>query len=410
MKAPFPFLSPHECEKPYTVTEINEGIGFVLESENTLVWVEAEISNFRPSSAGHCYFKLKDTISQIPAVMWRSVVQAHPFKPADGMSVAAIASVRVYRKGGYYQLEVHKMRPLGIGALHSAFEKLKQRLQAEGLFDPDRKKPLPESVKTLGVITAKTGAALQDIIKVVSRRAPNTDIILRSVPVQGNDAPAEICAAIGEMNQHGLADCIILGRGGGSIEDLWAFNDENVVRAIYASAIPVISAVGHEIDFTLSDFAADIRAPTPSAAAEMAVADDRENRRYFEEVSRRFSADIHLFFIAARERFGAVIRDPAFKKILYRISESRMQCAMLHERAIRAVSYGLRNFRAMLSGNAAKLDALSPLAVLSRGFSIVSKSDGAVVSDVKQITAGENIQIRLNKGSAGARVISTDGG
>ena len=404
----FPFLPPHECERPYTVSQINEGIAFALESENTLVWAEAEISNFKCASSGHFYFRLKDNNSQIPAVMWRSTAAKHPFEPEDGMAVTVIASVRVYRKGGYYQLDVQKMQPIGVGALFAAFEKLRGKLKEEGLFDPEYKKPLPETVERLGVITAKTGAAIRDIIKVVSKRAPQTDILLRSTPVQGNEAPLEIVAAIKEMNEYAQCDCIILGRGGGSVEDLWAFNDERVVRAIFASETPIISAVGHEIDFTLSDFVADVRAPTPSAAAEIAVADERENRRYFEEITKRFSSLMQYYFTSIYDAYKVTVQHPVFKKALYLVSEARQQCDMINERSIRAIVYIVKNYKAQLSKHAAQLQALSPLAVLSRGYSAVSKEDCTLVKDSSQLQKGENIHIQFYKGKATADVISVD--
>ncbi|MFC1476654.1 exodeoxyribonuclease VII large subunit [Fibrobacterota bacterium] len=404
----FPFLPPHECERPYTVSQINEGIAFALESENTLVWAEAEISNFKCASSGHFYFRLKDNNSQIPAVMWRSTAAKHPFEPEDGMAVTVIASVRVYRKGGYYQLDVHKMHSIGVGALFAAFEKLRGKLKEEGLFDPEYKKPLPETVERLGVITAKTGAAIRDIIKVVSKRAPQTDILLRSTPVQGNEAPLEIVAAIKEINEYAQCDCIILGRGGGSVEDLWAFNDERVVRAIFASETPIISAVGHEIDFTLSDFVADVRAPTPSAAAEIAVADERENRRYFEEITKRFSSLMQYYFTSIYDAYKVTVQHPVFKKALYLVSEARQQCDMINERSIRAIVYIVKNYKAQLSKHAAQLQALSPLAVLSRGYSAVSKEDCTLVKDSSQLQKGENIHIQFYKGKATADVISVD--
>lgn len=400
----YTFLPPQQCEKPYTVSEVNEGIATLIESENTLVWVEAEISGFKRASSGHYYMRLKDEESRIPAVMWRSIAQKHSFDPEDGMAVTVIASIRVYRKGGYYQLDIHRMQPSGIGALYAAFEKLRNKLEAEGLFDTAYKKALPESVKTLGVITAKTGAAIRDIIQVVSKRAPQTNIILRSVPVQGDDAPPAIASAIQEMNDHGIADCIIVGRGGGSVEDLWAFNDEGVVRAIFASDIPVISAVGHEIDFTLSDFAADVRAPTPSAAAEIAVSDERENRRHFDEITKRFSSAMQYYLATVNTTYNSTVRSPVFKKALYCISDARQHCDLLHERHIRAIAYTVKNSKTHLAGDAAQLQALSPLAVLSRGYSVVTRKDGTQVNNAGQLKTGEQVSIQFNKGKASADI------
>ena len=408
MMEEFPFLPPHHCERPYSVSQINQGIAYAVESENNLVWVEAEISNFKCASSGHYYFRLKDKDSQIPAVMWRSNAAKHPFEPKDGMAVTVIASIRVYQKGGYYQLDIHKMQPVGIGAQFAAFEKLREKLKEEGLFETEFKKPLPDTIKTLGVITAKTGAAIRDIVKVVSKRAPQTDIILRSVPVQGNEAVLEIVTAIREMNDYGNIDCLIIGRGGGSVEDLMAFNDEKVVRAIFESQIPIISAVGHEIDFTLSDFAADVRAPTPSAAAEIAVADEQENRRYFEEITKRFSSSIQYYFSSLNEKYKAIIRHPSFKRVPYLVSDARQQCDILNERNVHAMVYTLKNSKTQLSKNAAQLQALSPLAVLSRGYSAVLKENGTLVKDSKQLKRGENIHLQFYKGKATADVTSVN--
>lgn len=404
----FPFLPPHQCEKPYTVSQINEGIASIIESGNTLIWVEAEISNFKRASSGHYYMRLKDGQSQIPAVMWRSTAAKQKFETEDGMAVTVIASIRVYRKGGYYQLEIHKMQPSGIGAMFAAFNKLRKKLEAEGLFNSEHKKGLPESVNTLGVITAKTGAAIRDILKVVASRAPQTDILLRNVPVQGEQAPAAITLAIKEMNVYGNIDCIILGRGGGSVEDLWAFNDEYVVRAIFESDIPIISAVGHEIDFTLSDFVADVRAPTPSAAAEIAVPDGHEKKLYFEEMTKRFSSAFQYYFASINRTYKDIIHNPAFKKVLHFIIDARQQCDMLHERNIRTITYTLQNFKTQLSKNSAQLQALSPLAVLSRGYSVVSKGKGIPIKDSSQLKRNDNIHIQFYRGEASADITSVN--
>ncbi len=400
----YTFLTPQESERPYTVSEINDGIATIIESENTLVWVEAEISNFKRASSGHFYMRLKDEESQIPAVMWRSTARKHDFEPEDGLAVTVIASIRVYRKGGYYQLDIHRMQPSGIGALYAAFEKLRTRLEAEGLFDLAHKKPLPETVKTLGVVTAKTGAAIRDIIRVVSKRSPQTDILLRSVPVQGDEAPAAIITAIEELNDYGTVDCIIVGRGGGSVEDLWAFNNEGVVRAIFASHIPIISAVGHEIDFTLSDFAADVRAPTPSAAAEIAVADDREKRRHFDAIAKRFSSALQHYFATINNRYTAVVRNPVFKRAIHALTDAHQYCDMLRERQMHAIAYIIKNAKTRLAKNAASLQALSPLGVLSRGYCAVTTEDGMRVSSAAQLHVGDHIYMRFHKGNASADV------
>ncbi len=404
----FEFTPPAKSERPYTISEINEGIAVLIESANPLVWVEGEISNWKPSSSGHCYFRMKDQDSQIPAVLWKTTAAQLTFKPQDGMAIMAIASIRVYQKGGYYQLDVHRIQPLGTGALHIAFEKLKRKLEQEGLFDLSFKKPLPQTVNTLGVITSKQGAAIRDIVKVISSRAPQTDIILIDVPVQGEKAAAEIANAIRTMNAYGNVDCMIVGRGGGSIEDLWAFNEEVVARAIFDSRIPVVSAVGHEIDFTIADFVADVRAPTPSAAAEMTLADSRENRHYFDMCTDRFIKTTQRYFSDIQMQYSRLISNRNFKvpfrmliDLLQQHDENEIRCRRNLERILeRAVS--------KFTSAGVKLHALSPLAVLSRGYSVVSDKDGKSIRDTKQLTIGSPVRVQFFKGKAVAEIVSIE--
>ncbi|NOY60776.1 MAG: exodeoxyribonuclease VII large subunit, partial [Calditrichaeota bacterium] len=255
----------------YSVAEITQEIKILLESAIPAIWVQGEISNFVHHSSGHNYFSLKDKETQISAVIWRSRNSSLFFTPKNGMKVLAFGAIRVYEKRGTYQLDVQKMIPAGIGELQMAFEQLKQKLKEEGLFDPEFKKSIPELPEKIGIVTSPTGAAVHDLIQVLQRRFPGVEIFLRPAKVQGEGAAQDIARAIEEFNEFGQVDVLIVGRGGGSLEDLWAFNEEVVVRAIFASKIPIISAVGHEIDFTISDFVADLRAPTPSAAAELVV-------------------------------------------------------------------------------------------------------------------------------------------
>jgi len=408
MSGQFSFLPPQQCEKPYSVSDINKGIAQILESGNTLVWVDGEISNFKRSSSGHCYLRLKDEQSTIPAVLWRTIAAQVAFEPQDGMAVRVIASIRVYQKGGYYQLDIHRMQPAGVGALFAAFEKLKKKLEEEGLFDPSHKRKLPRTVTTLGVITAKSGAAIRDIVKVVAKRAPATDIVLVDTPVQGEKAPVKIAEAIESMNAYGKVDCIIVGRGGGSIEDLWAFNDERVARAIFASAIPVISAVGHEIDFTIADFVADVRAPTPSAAAEIAVADRQESRRLFIAIAQRFAGLTRRYFTAVRDSYEELAARMAARRPGRLIAEARQRIDELNERRLRAIAGRFGRHRERLRHAAAQLEALSPLAVLSRGYSVVRKNDGTAVKDAARLEPGEAVNVRFHRGHATATVNSVD--
>jgi exodeoxyribonuclease VII large subunit len=404
----FEFLTPSQSDRPYTVAEINEGIAALVESANSLVWVEGEISNWKPTSSGHCYFRMKDQDSQIPAVMWKTTASQLTFKPQDGTAVMAVASIRVYQKGGYYQLDVHRMQPLGSGALHLAFEKLKLKLEKEGLFDLSFKKPIPESVATLGVITSKQGAAIHDIVRVISSRAPQTDIVLIDVPVQGIKAAPEIANAIAQMNEYGKVDCLIVGRGGGSIEDLWAFNEEVVARAIFNSQIPVISAIGHEIDFTIADFVADVRAPTPSAAAEIAVADSRENRHYFDSCAQRFSGASKRYFDGIKDQYSRIIMDKAFKIPIRMLKDSSQELDENEVRCKRNLKILLERAVSRFVHAGAKLDALSPLSVLSRGFAVVTGSDGLAIGDSKQLSIGDPVIISFCKGKAAAEIVSID--
>ena len=400
----FEFLMPAQAERPYTVSEINDGIVLILESANSLVWVEGEISNWRVSSNGHCYFRLKDPESQIPAVLWRSAAEKLAFSPEDGLSVLAIASIRVYRKAGYYQLDIHRMEPRGKGALFVAFEQLKKKLEKEGLFDPGHKRPLPPSVRRVGVVTSKQGAAIRDIVRVVASRAPQTDLVLVDVPVQGETAAPKIAAAIRGLNAYAAVDCIIAGRGGGSAEDLWPFNEEIVARAIYDSEIAVISAVGHETDFTIADFVADLRAPTPSAAAEMAVPDRVEDLRYLDACASRFAGSAARFFTEAQERFESSASHRSMRMVLQLLPEWEQELDDHTEKLNRRFNEILKISTLRFSTAASRLHSFSPLAVLSRGYSVVTTGDGKPVRDAGRLAPGQDVAMRFHQGSATAKV------
>jgi exodeoxyribonuclease VII large subunit len=400
----FNFRTPQESDKPYTVTEINAGIARILDERNTLVWVEGELSGWKSYPSGHCYFNLKDENSKIPGVMWKSAAMKLDFSPRDNMAVFAIASISVYEKGGYYQLNVHRLMPAGEGALHLAFEKLKEKLLKEGLFDEDRKRPLPSSVSTLGVITSKNGAALWDIVRVVASRAPQTNIVIIDTPVQGDKAAAQIAKSIKMMNDYGQVDAMIVGRGGGSIEDLWAFNEEAVARAIYDSRIPVISAVGHEIDFTIADFVADVRAPTPSAAAEMAVPDTKENERYFDICAERFAEAFLGYWYDINDRLDKCKLSSAWTRPIKIIQNAEQSLDNAGERIVRSIVSSLKIKDEKLKSLAARLNALSPLAVLGRGYSVVQDDKGRTVKSAKKLNFGDYVDIRFADGAVGARV------
>ncbi|MBN2036847.1 MAG: exodeoxyribonuclease VII large subunit [Chitinispirillaceae bacterium] len=404
--ATFTFLTPHEAERPYTISEINDGISLILESGNTLVWVEGEISNWKVASSGHSYFKLKDRRSQIPAVMWRQSLLKLEWEPEDGMAVLVIASIRVYRKTGYYQLDCVRMEPRGRGALSIAFEKLKDRLEKEGLFDHARKKPLPDAIARVGVVTSRSGAAIRDIVRIIASRAPQIDITLADTPVQGAGAALKIAQAIRDLNQWGGVDCIIVGRGGGSIEDLWPFNEEPVARAIYDSAIPVISAVGHEIDFTISDFVADLRAPTPSAAAEMVAPDREEQTRYMASCGLRFSSAMSRILSSVVERYDTAVSSRAFARPIHLLLENQQEYDDHAARFCRAFGALQSAAAKRLSSDASRLNALSPLAVLSRGYCVATTADGNVVKHAAALSVGQDLALRFHSGAAQTLVTS----
>jgi exodeoxyribonuclease VII large subunit len=356
------------------------------------------------SANGHSYFRLKDSESQIPAVMWRQTMGRLAFEPEDGLSVLVIASIRVYRKAGYYQLDIHRMEPRGRGALAVAFEQLRKRLEAEGLFDPAHKIPLPASIRRLGVVTSKRGAALRDIVRVTASRSPQTDIVVVDVPVQGDAAAPKIAAAIRGLNARGGVDCMIVGRGGGSAEDLWPFNEEIVARAIYESEIAVISAVGHEIDYTIADFVADVRAATPSAAAEIASPDRAESRRYLDSCARRFSGAIGGYLAKARGRLETALSSRSLRVPLDMLLEHRQTCDHYAGRCAAALGETLRTSSLRLSSASARLNALSPLAVLSRGYSVVTDGNGKAVRNSQDLSIGQKVGMRFSKGAAKAEV------
>ncbi|MBN1128455.1 MAG: exodeoxyribonuclease VII large subunit [Chitinispirillaceae bacterium] len=403
----FAFLPPQQAPRPYTVSEINEGVSLILESSNTLVWVEGELSNWKIASSGHCYFRLKDAECHVPAVMWRQSMLKLDYEPEDGLKVLVIASIKVYRKAGYYQLDCHRMEPIGKGALALAFEKLKQRLEKEGLFDFAHKVPIPSDIRRLGVVTSRQGAVIHDIARVIASRSPSIDIVLVDVPVQGAAAALRIVQAIHDLNTRNDIDCMIVGRGGGSIEDLRAWNEEAVARAIYESVIPVVSAVGHEIDVTITDFVADLRAPTPSAAAEMIAPDREERSRYLTACSQRFSAAFSRFLTGAADRYDACRSVRSFLIPFRKLLEYRQVCDDHAERCSRSLRAHLQTVTRRFSSDSSRLNALSPLTVLSRGYCVVTAPDGQAVRDAGQLVAGLTVAMRFHKGSASARILTS---
>ena len=395
-------------KQTFTVTELNNRIKNLLDRDPFLadVCVRGELSNYKIYPSGHHYFTLKDSESSLRCVMFKSSASKLRFRPESGMGVTAFGRVSVFPRDGAYQLYCNALMPEGTGDLQVAFEQLKAKLSAEGLFDPAHKKPLPQFPERIAIITSSAGAAVHDMIRILSHRWPMTKVLLLPVRVQGTEAPAEIAGAIRYANEFKVADLIITGRGGGSIEDLWAFNDERVARAIYASQIPVISAVGHEPDVTISDYVADRRASTPSNAAEIAVPDKNEMLDVLRSYDIRSAQAMTKLLDRLKERLSSleskrVLSDPS----VY-IDNRRIELDHGRDRLISAQERLLSAKRQSYVRLAASLDAMSPLRVLSRGYAIASKQDGEPVRSVKGLETGEHISLRLVDGSADCLVES----
>ena len=387
-------------QKIYTVSEVNSLIKSVLEMNIPPVWVMGEITTWMRAASGHAYFSLKDESSQLPCVIWKQNAGRLIFKPEDGMQVNVAGRISIYEKSGKYQLIATQIQPVGLGELYRRFELLKERLSEEGLFDEDRKKPLPPYPFKIGVVTSPDGAVLSDIVNVMSRRAPQVELILEPARVQGDGAAEEIAEAIKNLNSRGDIDLMIVGRGGGSIEDLWAFNEEIVARAIAGSTVPVISAVGHEVDFTIADFAADLRAPTPSAAAELAAprmqdllsdiedhsnsiyqsitGQIRENERAVDDYERALSWERMESFIAESDN---------------KVSDLNMKMRLIQEHIFQVLELETRALQN-------SLDSLNPLSVLERGYSIVNSGlSGEIIRSFKQVNIDDEVHIKIHEGT-----------
>ncbi|QNM95860.1 exodeoxyribonuclease VII large subunit [Chitinimonas koreensis] len=429
----------------WSVAELNRAVKGLLERELPILWVSGEISNLTVAASGHCYFSLKDASAQVRCVMFRNRAALLPFRPREGLKVEARAQVSLYEARGDYQLNIEAMRPAGLGALYEAFEKLKQRLAAEGLFEAARKRPLPPLPRAIGIVTSPKAAALRDVLSTLRRRAPGIPLVLYPTPVQGEGAAETVAAMIGRANARAEVDVLIVCRGGGSIEDLWAFNEEVVARAIAASALPVVSGVGHETDFTIADFVADLRAPTPTAAAELVVPDQAAHRLALAQAAQRLQRDFRrliegrmqkLDFLSRRlvhpgERLrGQAERlaqaDLALRRAQARLLEAKrwrlLGLAQRHGhrrpdpallarrldelglRLARAVQRGGERRGARLDGLAGRLAALNPEAVLARGYSLVETADGHVVRDAAELRSGQRLRLKFARGEAGAVV------
>ncbi|MBI1737527.1 MAG: exodeoxyribonuclease VII large subunit [Candidatus Rokubacteria bacterium] len=432
-----------------TVSQLSEQLRAVVEERFPTVWVEGEISNFKVYGSGHCYFTLKDPAAQIRAVLFRNRLRHIRFEPKDGLHVVAFGSIEVYAQRGDYSLVVERLEPRGLGALQLAFDQLKARLETEGLFDTRRKRPLPRFPKKIGIVTSPSGAAIRDMLRVIGRRFGDLHIVLAPARVQGDGAAAEIAQGVADLNALGDVDVIIVGRGGGSLEDLWAFNEEVVARAIVGSKVPVISAVGHEVDFTIADFVADLRAPTPSAAAELVVREkqavvdavtdlrgrleravarrlERETRGLASLAARRVLTDparplrdhqrrVDDATTRLRRALHARLRDGGHRLELLaaglrrgspiaRLAAQRQQLehlgGRLHRDALQAVGGARHRFAAA----AGRLASLSPLAVLSRGYSLTRLPTGEVVRSARQAPPGTRVRVTLHEGTLDATV------
>lgn len=384
-------------ENVLTVSEITRTIKLLLEENIPTIWVIGEISNFKPHYSGHYYFTLKDENAQISAVLWKTRAAFLPFQLEDGMLVQALGNVRVYEKSGRYQLDVIRIQQAGVGQLQLEFERLKQKLLNEGLFDPAHKQVLPSFPQRIGVVTSPTGAAIQDIINILRRRAPHVEIIIRPTKVQGEGAAQDIVRAISEFNQFKAVDLLIVGRGGGSLEDLWAFNEEIVARTIYNSQIPVISAVGHEVDFTIADFVADLRAPTPSAAAELAVPDFSEVREQIISANRRMIQTLFQTIQRFREKITAIQKSYGLRRPEDLLKQYAFRVDELSNQLQRNFQNLLANSKQHVNQIGLRLDNLNPKQVLKRGFSI-SFIDGKVISDSREVQPAAVMTTELYKG------------
>ena len=389
----------------YSVAQLNNYVKSLMDYDLTLkaLFLVGEISNFKAHSSGHMYMTLKDDKSSIKAVMFRGNASKLKFMPTDGMKIIAFGSVSVFERDGAYQFYIENMQPDGVGSLSIAFEQLKEKLQKEGLFDTSAKKPLPKYPKTVGVVTSPTGAAFQDICNVLGRRWPMARIVISPALVQGETAPRSIVEAIEDLDASGEADVIIVARGGGSIEDLWCFNDERVARAIFDAKTPIISGVGHETDFTIADFVADMRAPTPSAAAEIVVPDVLAERDHIMQLSMRSQKLMLNRISTLRTSLNLLTSKNVMQGPVALINERRLLLDNFVDRMNAAVSAKVNGDKSNFVVLASKLDAFSPLKVLSRGYSI-TEGDKGVIKSVEDVSPGDKISIRLNDGTIRAEV------
>ena len=393
-----------------SISQLNEYIRGKLDADPLLnqIAVRGEISNYKMYPSGHHYFSLKDESSVLKCVMFKGNAMRLRFRPENGMKVIAMGKVSVFPRDGAYQLYCSALAMDGIGDLYAAFEALKKKLSAEGLFDPAHKQPLPRYPGTIGIITSSAGAAVHDMLRILNKRYPLAQVKLLPVRVQGAEAPGEIAAAIGYANHYQLADLLIVGRGGGSIEDLWAFNDERVAYAIYESRIPVISAVGHEPDVTISDYVADLRAATPSNAAELAVPDMNALQQNLDAMSGSMAAALARQLKVSRQRLEMLANRPSMQKPTGYLEQKEKALELLKNRLVSAQTQMLNRERHRYVASVSKLDAMSPLKVLTRGYAYAQTEDGTVLKSVDQVEAGQQITVFLSDGRLSATVMKKE--
>ena len=393
-----------ETRKIYTIGELTREIRALLEAGFSSVWVEGEVSNFLRHSSGHCYLSLKDGHSVLAAVIFKGAADKIKFKIENGMRLVCFGRISVYEKRGQYQLYIDIVEPKGIGALQRAFEQLKEKLYKEGLFDASHKKPIPVLPQKIGIVTSLTGAAIRDMLHVIERRFPNIHIILYPSKVQGEGSAESIVEGIKTFNRLNNVDVIIAGRGGGSLEDLWAFNEEMVARAIYESAIPVISAVGHEIDYTIADFAADLRAPTPSAAAEIVVAKKEDFISRIDILKQRLRKALLNKVEILKHKLDGITQRYAFKQPRFLIEQQAQRIDEASRKLYEELNYTIESKHQKLLQAKTSLGMLNPLSVLNRGYSLtLGASDSRIIKSPKDVKAGDKIKTKLAKGE----IIST---
>lgn len=394
----------------FSVSDINNYIKQLVSSDGILsgLSVRGEISNFKHHYTGHMYFTIKDENSILKCVMFKTQANQLKFMPQNGNKVIVSGYISVFERDGQYQLYAGDMQPDGLGALHLAFEQLKNKLQTEGLFDTDIKKKLPMLPRSIGVVTSSTGAVIRDIINVTYRRHGKMKLVLYPVAVQGVQAAGQIAAAIQKLNQLGQVDVIIVARGGGSLEELWAFNEEVVARSVYASKIPVISAVGHETDFTICDFVSDMRAPTPSAAAELAVPDVEVLKYKLQNYNVRMKSALVKKLNICETQLHKIKTRPVFRQPYDRLNQYRLKLDNDVKHLFRNNQMLIKDKKAQFALLAGKLDALSPLKIMERGYSVVRNADGTIVSKLEQVKPGDMLEVGLKDGKVNCRVVSAD--